>query len=312
MTAGALTVAGLVLGPASAGHAAPKPSEKQLKAQLASLGKKVDKLIAEYNAKRVDVAKAKKAEKAARERLRAADAELADAEDQVGDIAQLRYQAGGLGAIGQVMAPGYGGAAMLQQLQAEQSARLTGYAGVRDARRTAADTAVQLTRRLGDDAAEVAERRKDAEKLISQIKERLDKLVPVAPGKQGNGSWAPELPTGGENITARTRLMRAQIKARFGLAFPVGCYRAENSGEHPLGRACDFMLSSGGAMPSAAQSALGDQISAWAIKNGAKLGVKYVIYKQRIYNLGYPGWRGMSDRGGITANHFDHVHISMY
>ena len=24
------------------------------------------------------------------------------------------------------------------------------------------------------------------------------------------------------------------------------------------------------------------------------------------------GWRGMSDRGNATANHFDHVHISVY
>ena len=72
------------------------------------------------------------------------------------------------------------------------------------------------------------------------------------------------------------------------------------------------MLSSGGVLPSSAEIALGNEIAAWAIKNGGRLGVKYVIYRQRIYNLAFPGWRPMENRGGITANHFDHVHISMY
>jgi hypothetical protein len=106
--------------------------------------------------------------------------------------------------------------------------------------------------------------------------------------------------------------MRAEIRSHFALRFAVGCYRSGSSGEHPLGRACDFMMSSGGSMPTPDMQAMGDSIAAWAIKNGSKLGVKYVIWRQRIYNLGSPGWRGMSNRGGITANHYDHVHLSMY
>lgn len=70
------------------------------------------------------------------------------------------------------------------------------------------------------------------------------------------------------------------------------------------------MMSAGGTMPTAANIRLGDEISAWAIKNKSKLGVKYVIWRQRI-NHG-SGWRVMSNRGGVTANHYDHPHISMY
>ncbi|GGL20007.1 coiled-coil domain-containing protein [Sphaerisporangium melleum] len=313
MATSALIVAALVLGPSTAGNAAPKPTEKELKKQLSSLGKRVDKLIAEYNAKRVAVAKAKAAEKTARERLKTAEAELAASENQVGDIARLRYQAGsGLGMMREILSPGFDGAAMLEQLQDEQTAKIGRFTAARDGRKKAAQDAGALTVRLREDAAEVVARRKDAEKLIGEIKDRLDRLVPVAPGKRSNGTWAPELPTGSENITPRMRLMRAEVKSHFTLSFPVGCYRAEDSGEHPLGRACDFMLSSGGAMPSPAGVALGEELAAWAIKNGGKLGVKYVIYRQRIYNLGFPGWRAMANRGGITANHFDHVHISMY
>ncbi|MBB6475249.1 hypothetical protein [Sphaerisporangium rubeum] len=305
-----LLMTGLVPGQAVAGATAPKPTEKELKAQLASLNKKVDKLIAEYGAKRAAVAKAKAAEKAARDRLKAAEEAYAVAADDVGDIAQLSYQAGGMGLIRELVTPG--GSAMVEQLQAEQSARLSGFATARDTRKRAAGDAERLTAALRDDMTELSGRRKDAEKLIGEIKDKLDRLVPTAPGKRANGAWAPELPSGSDNITPRMRLLRAEVRDHFTLRFPVGCYRAENSGEHPLGRACDFMMSSGGAMPSAADAALGDELAAWAIKNGGKLGVKYVIYRQRIYNLGFPGWRAMSDRGGVTANHFDHVHISMY
>ncbi len=34
----------------------------------------------------------------------------------------------------------------------------------------------------------------------------------------------------------------------------------------------------------------------------------YVIWRQR-YNDG-SGWDPMEDRGSITANHYDHVHVS--
>ena len=57
---------------------------------------------------------------------------------------------------------------------------------------------------------------------------------------------------------------------------------------------------------------LGNQVAAYAISHASSLGVKYVIYRQRIYDMRNPGWRSMEDRGGITANHFDHVHISVF
>jgi hypothetical protein len=44
--------------------------------------------------------------------------------------------------------------------------------------------------------------------------------------------------------------------------------------------------------------------------NLRNLGLKYVIWKQRINSGDSRGWRAMADRGGITANHYDHVHIT--
>ncbi len=68
--------------------------------------------------------------------------------------------------------------------------------------------------------------------------------------------------------------------------------------DHPGGRAVDFMVDRG----------TGDALAACALRNKDALGITYVIWRQRI-NFGQ-GWQGMEDRGGVTANHFDHVHVS--
>ena len=55
-------------------------------------------------------------------------------------------------------------------------------------------------------------------------------------------------------------------------------------------------------------TATGNDLAACVLRNQDALGVKYVIWRQRI-NFG-SGWKAMEDRGGETANHFDHVHVS--
>lgn len=78
--------------------------------------------------------------------------------------------------------------------------------------------------------------------------------------------------------------------------------RAPRSGSsgHPTGRALDIMVS---------DKARGDEIAQFVIDNREKLGMTQVIWRQRIWEPG-SGWRGMSDRGSATANHFDHVHVT--
>jgi hypothetical protein len=68
--------------------------------------------------------------------------------------------------------------------------------------------------------------------------------------------------------------------------------------DHPSGKAIDFMV----------DRATGDQLADCALRNMDALGISYVIWEQRI-NHG-SGWESMEDRGGATANHFDHVHVS--
>lgn len=47
-------------------------------------------------------------------------------------------------------------------------------------------------------------------------------------------------------------------------------------------------------------------------------GISYIIWKQRFYapvnNIYGPAntWNEMPDRGSVTENHYDHVHVSFY
>ncbi|GAA4210006.1 hypothetical protein GCM10022252_77210 [Streptosporangium oxazolinicum] len=305
------SIAAFTLGAPTAGSAEPKPTEAKLRADLARLGKKVDKLIETYAAKRESLKKAQKAESVAKQNLEKAEQVYVEAKRQVDSIVQLRYQSSGGGLPALMFSDDMGAAAVMEQLTAQQSAHLEGFASSLERRKKASETAARLTDEIGEEAKEVQAQREEAEDVIRDMKDKLDRLAPTGSGRRADGSWAPQLPTGADNITDRTRIMRDAVMRRFSLPYAVGCYRSANDGgEHPLGRACDFMMSTGGTMPSAANVALGDEISAWAIKNKAKLGVKYVIWRQRI-NHG-SGWRFMSNRGGVTANHFDHPHISMY
>jgi hypothetical protein len=89
-----------------------------------------------------------------------------------------------------------------------------------------------------------------------------------------------------------------ELRCRFGVGTVYGVAGRGGSSDHPLGLALDFMV----------DRATGDRLADFALRNRRRLGVNYVIYRQRI-NFG-TGWQAMEDRGGPTANHMDHVHIS--
>jgi hypothetical protein len=81
-----------------------------------------------------------------------------------------------------------------------------------------------------------------------------------------------------------------------------GTWRGD--GEHGQGRAIDVMTS----------GATGWAVANFLRANYASLGIEYIIYSQNIWSVerSGEGWRGMSDRGSTTANHYDHVHVTVY
>jgi hypothetical protein len=89
------------------------------------------------------------------------------------------------------------------------------------------------------------------------------------------------------------------IQANFGLS-NIGGYRA-GDGEHGTGQAVDFMISG---------QAQGDAIAAWVQQHVGQFNVEYVIWRQRYWEPG-GAWRLMPDRGSPTANHYDHVHVTV-
>lgn len=80
--------------------------------------------------------------------------------------------------------------------------------------------------------------------------------------------------------------------------------RPGDSGDHGQGKAVDFMTYS--------DAALGNQIADYSISNMAANGISYVIWQQQIYGDWNQSWEWMEDRGSITANHYDHVHVSFH
>ncbi|MFC5186572.1 hypothetical protein [Actinomadura harenae] len=174
----------------------------------------------------------------------------------------------------------------------------------------------------------------DSDKLQKQIRGILPKGTKVAvlnaPAKKPvqdptprsrpevsgrpDGVSTARSPITGNTVTPTMRDVVMEIDGTFGPFPTIGCYRGgADAQDHADGRACDFMESSGGAMPSASAQRHGDQVAAYAVANASRLGISYVIWKQHIWNIARAseGWRPMADRGGITANHYDHVHISV-
>ena len=109
-------------------------------------------------------------------------------------------------------------------------------------------------------------------------------------------------------LQPQTAAFKEEVANLFGITSFSG-YRPGDSGDHGKGLAIDFMVP--------VSSALGDQIADYAIQNMASRGISYIIWKQRFY-APYPSkygpaytWNPMPDRGSVTENHYDHVHVSM-
>ena len=108
-----------------------------------------------------------------------------------------------------------------------------------------------------------------------------------AAGTDGFGSVADGVAAAGE-----------RLRCMFAIDTVYGVAGRSNASDHPAGKALDFMV----------DRSTGERLAEYALGNRDRLGISYVIYRQRI-DTG-DGWEPMEDRGGSTANHMDHVHVS--
>ena len=109
-------------------------------------------------------------------------------------------------------------------------------------------------------------------------------------------------------LQPQTAAFKEEIANLFGITSFSG-YRPGDSGDHGKGLAIDFMVPE--------SSELGDKVAEYAIQNMTSRGISYIIWKQRFYatfdsKYGPANtWNPMPDRGSVTENHYDHVHVSM-
>jgi hypothetical protein len=141
-------------------------------------------------------------------------------------------------------------------------------------------------------------------------------LAKAAP-RNSDGSWPKEGCTINDPTTTgciTPRMLNAYQNAKSaGFTHYVACFRHQDSGEHPKGRACDFSAHSSGFVDEAATGAdkdYGNRLAAYFIKNSDRLGVLYVIWYRQIWMPG-TGWKAYSATGDAAAVHTNHVHLSV-
>lgn len=172
----------------------------------------------------------------------------------------------------------------------------------------AEETAIEITATSAEEAKEASSN--EATPTVSTYQSEDTKIIsttytaPAAPDYAGLAVAKSE----NTGLQPQTAAFKEEIANLFGITSFSG-YRPGDSGDHGKGLAIDFMVPE--------SSELGDKIAEYAIQNMASRGISYIIWKQRFYapfdsKYGPANtWNPMPDRGSVTENHYDHVHVSM-
>ncbi|ALD67128.1 LysM peptidoglycan-binding domain-containing protein [Streptococcus mitis] len=170
------------------------------------------------------------------------------------------------------------------------------------------EKAIETTATSSEEAKEASSN--EATTVVSTYQPEEKKTVsttyaaPAAPDYAGLALAKSE----NAGLQPQTAAFKEEIANLFGITSFSG-YRPGDSGDHGKGLAIDFMVPE--------SSELGDKVAEYAIQNMASRGISYIIWKQRFYapfdsKYGPANtWNPMPDRGSVTENHYDHVHVSM-
>jgi hypothetical protein len=319
-------VAAVVLDVAPATRAAAEPDEGQNQQLIQNL----EAAARGYLEAQEALENSKARQIVLRKELTQAQAQLAPLRKEVGAIAAAAYTNGRLNALGALLGTGtsedfFTRATMLEEITLRQDAALGRLLRLEEKARADkeaidAEAAIEQAQ-----LAEMKKRMKAAEQTLIKaggktIQGWLDPDSPAAiPAvRNADGSWPKEYcsvhdPTDtGGCITPRT--LHAYEQARkAGYKRFTKCWRTQSWGEHPKGRACDFSSAIGGFSGDAtgADRRYGDRLASFFIRNSRALGVLYVIWYRKIWFPGL-GWRSYSGCCGPSAEHTNHVHLSVY
>ena len=170
------------------------------------------------------------------------------------------------------------------------------------------ETAIETTATSSEEAKEASSN--EATTAVSTYQPEEKKTVSTTYAAPAAPDYAGLAVAKSENagLQPQTAAFKEEIANLFGITSFSG-YRPGDSGDHGKGLAIDFMVPE--------SSELGDKIAEYAIQNMASRGISYIIWKQRFYapfdsKYGPANtWNPMPDRGSVTENHYDHVHVSM-
>ncbi|WP_204075647.1 coiled-coil domain-containing protein [Planotetraspora phitsanulokensis] len=279
-----------LLGTFAVPSAQAAPDEQ---ATLAELTKQAAKLTKAYRGEIASLEDSQTSVKKASSRAKKLKGQLRTAEERVAEFAQTSYMGGGLDdsqLFSMNIDPGT--VSTMSYLSDQTSEQLNTVKRLIAEHKKATEDADEEIAKLRKNIKELEAQRRDVERRMAKF------------GIQQPGSAS--------GLTARLVNVRAAIMSQFPMPFGVGCLRVGDPGEHGKGRACDFMMSSGGRMPDAVAKERGDALAQWCISHADQYGIMYIIWQQRIYDMRTGGgWKMMEDRGGTTANHYDHVHVSV-
>ena len=171
-------------------------------------------------------------------------------------------------------------------------------------------TTTPVEEKAPETTATSSEETKEATTAVSTYQPEETKIISTTYTAPAVPDYAGLAVAKSENagLQPQTAAFKEEIANLFGIT-SFSSYRPGDSGDHGKGLAIDFMVPE--------SSELGDKIAEYAIQNMASRGISYIIWKQRFYapfdsKYGPANtWNPMPDRGSVTENHYDHVHVSM-
>jgi hypothetical protein len=317
----------VVTVPSMAAVAAPGDPDG---ADLPALRNALTAALTDYNNAKgiVDASIARQAELTNKQKE--AEARLVELEVRAGQVAAAAYRGQRMSMLGALLGSGspeglLHAATTVQYLVTRDDRDLRDLAATRRLLKEQQDQLAAEIKLQQEQLAVLDAKRKQAEEAVKKAGGGLNVSGPTggrtgakaaprnADGSLPSEGCANKDPTGTGGCVSNRMLNAYNEARRFGYTRYTRCWRSGGSGEHPLGKACDFSAAETTFLDKVAtgdDKAYGDSLAAWCIANAKALGVLYVIWYKRIWHPG-SGWKSYGGDGSPAGDHYNHVHLSM-
>ncbi len=325
----------LLLAAAPADPALAEPDAPQPEGGSAALRQQLDEAVRGYNDAKARLETSKARQSALTDEMRATESQVEVLTDQVNALAVTAYKGGRISGLTALLDSGSPNGLLQRAVTLQSQARKDNQQvrQLRNIKTRLADQQPAIEREIKtqqDQVAEMDRRKNAAEKALATEAAATSTGAPTAGNTQSapppnaapvprrpDGTLGPQScsvkdPTTSGCITPRMLNALQQAQAA-GFTRYTSCYRPQqDGGEHPRGRACDFSASASGfgGVATGGDKAYGDRLATYFIANANRLGVLYVIWYRQIW-LPSSGWRGYSGGGSPSADHTNHVHLSV-